>query len=43
MVSTGDEGMRTDGSTAEPHSWLNTGYEGVDMTCNINIPTLDVS
>lgn len=43
MVSIGDEGFRVDGSTAEPHSWINTGYEGVDMTCNIKNPSVDVS
>jgi len=35
MVSIGDEGMMVDGGTAEPHSWINNGYEGVDFKCNL--------
>lgn len=41
MVAVGDEGFRTNGSTAEPHSWLNTGYAGVDFECNLAVPTID--
>jgi mannan endo-1,4-beta-mannosidase len=41
MVGVGDEGMRTNGSTAEPHSWINTGYEGVDFECNLAVPDVD--
>ena len=41
MVTSGDEGMRTNGSTAEPHSWINTGYEGVDFECNLGAPNID--
>jgi mannan endo-1,4-beta-mannosidase len=41
MVTVGDEGMRTNGSTAEPHSWLNNGYEGVDFECNLAAPDVD--
>ena len=43
MVTVGDEGMRTDGSLEEPHSWLNNGYEGVDFVCNLAAPSVDVS
>jgi mannan endo-1,4-beta-mannosidase len=35
LVSVGDEGFRTNGSTAEPHSWINNGYVGVDFPCNL--------
>jgi len=41
LVSVGDEGHRTNGSTAEPHSWINTGYEGVDFECNLAVPDID--
>jgi hypothetical protein len=40
MIAVGDEGMRTDGSTKEPHSWLNRGYEGVDFKCNLAAPSV---
>ena len=42
MVTVGDEGMRSNGSTAEPHSWLNNGSEGVDFECNLSAPNIDV-
>ena len=43
MVGVGDEGMRTNGNPTEPHSWINTGYEGVDFQCNTAVSTVDVS
>jgi mannan endo-1,4-beta-mannosidase len=41
MVTVGDEGMRSNGSTSEPHAWLNNGYEGVDFECNLAVPDVD--
>ncbi|KAG7672584.1 hypothetical protein KSW81_001546 [Nannochloris sp. 'desiccata'] len=41
LVSVGDEGFRTNGSSAEPHSWINTGYEGVDFQCNLAARNVD--
>ena len=43
MVAVGDEGFRTEGSTKEPHAWINNGYEGVDWVCNLKSPSIDVS
>lgn len=43
MVAVGDEGMRTNGNRSEPHSWINTGYEGVDFQCNLESSAVDVS
>ena len=33
--------MRAEGSTEEPHSWLNNGYDGVDFVCNLKAPSVD--
>jgi len=41
MVTTGEEGFRSDGNTSEPYSWINNGYEGVDFTCNLRSPSID--
>lgn len=42
MVSTGEEGYRSDGDTADPHSaWINGGFKGVDFVGNTACP--DVS
>jgi len=43
MVAVGDEGMRSNGDTSEPHAWINNGYEGVDFDCNLSAPNVDVS
>ena len=42
MVSTGEEGYRTDGNTQCCHNnWINGGYKGVDFVRNSHVPHID--
>ena len=41
-MTSGEEGFRTDGNLEEPYAWLNNGFMGVDFTCNIGSPDIDV-
>lgn len=34
MITTGEEGYRSDGS-CDKHCWLNNGYKGADFACNV--------
>lgn len=42
LVSTGEEGYRSDGETPPPHlNWINGGWKGVDFVGNIACPNID--
>ncbi len=41
LVSSGEEGYRTDGNTTGPNTRLNNGYKGVDFTSNIALASID--
>lgn len=43
MITTGEEGFRTEGDPTVDHSWLNTGEMGSNFACHVNQTTIDVS
>lgn len=41
MITTGEEGYRSEGNNQEPNAWTNNGLKGVDFVCNVNVPAID--
>jgi mannan endo-1,4-beta-mannosidase len=40
LISTGEEGYRSDGDTSKGHGWVNDGSKGVDFTRDIQLPNV---